>query len=321
MAEHLTFAVVIPARDPDPSLLRVALDSVVAQTRADWECVVVDDGSRAPLSWCAGIDPRITVVQQEPGGVSSARNHGVRSTTAPWIAFLDADDEWLPRKLAVMADLMEHTDADLVYSAFYWHRPDETTIWDYEQPTSYFGLLAGDNVFPSTTVLRRDAFEAAGGFDEDRSLSEDLDLWLRLTRGGASVAREQTPLARYHTRGTGASRHYWGVWRSTDDLFRREGRLLRGTSRERAGRAALRLGRSRIREALSRQAFDAARAALAERDARAFATHYSRSWVLDPWAVTRETARWTGNRLPHPPRPLGGRRTTDRVDRPRAGAA
>lgn len=302
MPERPAFAVVVPARDPDPVLLRAALDSVVAQSRPDWEAVVVDDGSRQALTWCAELDPRIAVVSQPPAGVSAARNHGVRATTAPWIAFLDADDAWLPRKLAAMGDLLDRTGADLGYSAFYWHRPDGTSVWDYAEPTSYLGLLSGDNVFPTTTVVRRSAFESAGGFDEGRSLSEDLDLWLRLTRSGASVARETEPLARYYTHGTGASQRYWGVWRSTGELFRREDRLLRGSDREHAGRAALRLGRSRVREATSRQAFDRARESLGARDAKGFATHYARSWYLDPRAVTRETLRWTGALLPLPRR-------------------
>lgn len=309
MPERPAFAVVVPARDPDPELLRAALDSVVAQTRTDWEAVVVDDGSRTDLAWCADLDPRITVVRQPPTGVSAARNHGVRATAAPWIAFLDADDAWLPRKLEVMAGLLARTGAELGYSAFYWHRPEGTSVWDYDEPTSYLGLLAGDNVFPTTAMVRRAAFEAAGGFDERRALSEDLDLWLRLTRAGAEVARANEPLARYYTHGAGASQRYWGVWRSTGELFRREDRLLRGSDRERAGRAALRLGRSRVREATSRQAFDRARESLGARDARGFATHYARSWYLDPGAVTRETLRWTGALLPRPRSSHASRRT------------
>lgn len=93
-----TVAVVIPAYNPGP-YLRPALDSVIGQTFTDWECVVVDDGSTEDLSWVDGIDKRVRLITKRNQGVSIARNVGVAATTAPWVAFLDSDDLWYPKKI------------------------------------------------------------------------------------------------------------------------------------------------------------------------------------------------------------------------------
>ena len=108
-----TVAVIIPAYNPDETWLRSALESVTRQTFVDWEAVVVDDGSTAPLTWCGDLDERISVVRQVNLGVPEARNRGLRETTAPFVAFLDADDEWLPTKLDRQVRVLEE-DADRV---------------------------------------------------------------------------------------------------------------------------------------------------------------------------------------------------------------
>src|SRR5689334_7474886 len=94
--------VVIPTRDR-AELLPRAVDSVLAQEGAAWELVLVDDGSTdatpAVFERYAQ-DPRVRVLRLDPGGVSRARNRGVALGSAPWVAFLDSDDEWRPGKLA-----------------------------------------------------------------------------------------------------------------------------------------------------------------------------------------------------------------------------
>ncbi len=114
------FAVVVPARDPGPALRR-ALTSVLAQSEPDWEAVVVDDGSTEDLGWCADLDPRIRLVRQPNRGVSAARGAGVARTTAPWVAFLDADDHWEAGKLARVAEEVAAAERPpvLAHSAFH----------------------------------------------------------------------------------------------------------------------------------------------------------------------------------------------------------
>ena len=93
-----TVSIVVPAYNPGRLLTR-ALDSIVAQSFGDWECVVVDDGSDEALAWVAYRDPRIRLLRQANAGVAAARNRGIEATTGRLVAFCDHDDEWLPAKL------------------------------------------------------------------------------------------------------------------------------------------------------------------------------------------------------------------------------
>src|SRR5438128_1933814 len=92
-------SVIIPAYDPGP-YLEEALQSVIAQTYTDWEAIVVDDGSKQDLSFVAQMHPKIRYIRQDNAGVSAARNRGIAESTGEFIALLDADDLWLPEKLA-----------------------------------------------------------------------------------------------------------------------------------------------------------------------------------------------------------------------------
>src|SRR4051812_12288646 len=96
-------SVIMPAHNPGP-FLKLALKSVVAQKFSDWRCVVVDDGSEEDLGWVVELDPRIEVVRQTNMGAAAARNRGIALADSELIAFLDADDEWLPGKLGAQVE-------------------------------------------------------------------------------------------------------------------------------------------------------------------------------------------------------------------------
>ena len=94
-------SVVIPVFNR-PAAVRRAIESVLAQTCQDFEIIVVDDGStdETPAVVAGLADPRMTLIQHEGNrGGSAARNTGLRAASAEYVAFLDSDDEWLPRKL------------------------------------------------------------------------------------------------------------------------------------------------------------------------------------------------------------------------------
>lgn len=94
----ITVSVVIPAYNAGEYLGR-AIDSVLAQTQPAAEIIVVDDGSADNTADVAqGYGERIRFIQQENAGASVARNTGIEAAASEWIAFLDADDEWLPQK-------------------------------------------------------------------------------------------------------------------------------------------------------------------------------------------------------------------------------
>jgi glycosyltransferase involved in cell wall biosynthesis len=197
----MKIAVVIPAHD-SAAFLAEAIASVRAQTLAPAELLVVDDGSRDESGDIAR-DLGARCIRQENRGPGAARNRGVRETDAELLAFLDADDLFLPNKLAQQVG--HFADRSVVACcADAWTLRDgrrgAARNADKELPEtlSFTDLLAGNPVVCSTVVVRRAAFERAGGFDEDPALiaTEDYDLWLRLARLGAFLF-EREPLIEY----------------------------------------------------------------------------------------------------------------------------
>lgn len=174
-----------------------AVSSVLAQTAAEAvsEIIVADDGSDAAtvavLERLCGLDARITVLRHAGYGASRNRNAAVRHSSAPLIAFLDADDLWMPGKLAAQLQaLAEHPEDGLVYTGFCLfpnHNRDELTpvrVLDHTEARdlalSYF--LNDPPVIPSSVLLKRSVFELAGGFDESLRVFEDTEFFGRLAR-------------------------------------------------------------------------------------------------------------------------------------------
>jgi glycosyltransferase involved in cell wall biosynthesis len=179
--------VVIPARDAAATIAR-AVASAQAQLPPPNEVLVVDDASTdATAAIAQNLGARVLPLPAH-SGAAAARNAGVAATGANIIAFLDADDEWLPEKLARQLPLLEHADfaactarlfgpggADLgpLYGG---EIPDEAETWR--------GLLLRNTIATSTVVMRRESFLAAGGFDATLEVAEDQDLWIRLALAG-----------------------------------------------------------------------------------------------------------------------------------------
>ena len=109
-------SVIIPVYNAE-STLRRCVDSVLAQTFTDFECLIINDGSKdrsgAICDEYAARDSRVKVFHKENGGVSSARNVGLDNATGEWIAFVDSDD-WAGEKY--LESFSEYLDADLIIS-------------------------------------------------------------------------------------------------------------------------------------------------------------------------------------------------------------
>ena len=160
-------SVIIPAYQPGP-YLRPALDSLLAQTFTAWDAVVVDDGSIEDLSWVAEADPRISLLRQANRGLPMARNVAIGRTNAPLVAFLDADDLWLPGKLAAQVAVMAATlDLALVSTRFnIVDVAGSVTGGGFEgYHDSYEKLLQGCGICVSTVVVRRSVLDEVGLFD------------------------------------------------------------------------------------------------------------------------------------------------------------
>lgn len=200
-------SVVIPSRDC-LAYLPEAIASIRAQEVGAVEIVVVDDGSTdgtgAWLAQAAADDPLLVPVQGLSKGVAAARNLGIRSTSADIVAFLDADDQYLPGALSDRLGLMERDPAiTLTFADVMSVDPDGNLVgyqFDYWPLFRAFlagrsGLLPlGVNAFPmllaemvcgtSSVITRKGALHAVGGFNEQYRISEDWDLWLKLAKLG-----------------------------------------------------------------------------------------------------------------------------------------
>jgi len=169
--------------------VRKAIDSVLAQTFRDFELLVVDDGStdRTPQI-LAEYGDGIRIVTKRNGGLSSARNAGIHASRSEFVAFLDADDWWLPGKLAAQVGLLRaRPDIGFVSAMARVEAADGTLLnlwpcstWSGAFLPHLFGANGGVAGSGSAVVARRQLFERAGGFDESLRSLEDVDMWMRL---------------------------------------------------------------------------------------------------------------------------------------------
>jgi glycosyltransferase involved in cell wall biosynthesis len=170
--------------------LPAAIASVQAQTDPDWELVIVDDGSEDDTPAVAQRylgDPRIRYSRSDRLGQTRAKNLGVSLARGPLIAFLDADDVWLPEKLEKQRPLLEPSEVGVVFSLRKLIDHDGRLMAYDPGPLPPRGWILPD-VFNrnficfSTTILKREVLDRIGGFDPNLDLSIDYDLWLRASR-------------------------------------------------------------------------------------------------------------------------------------------
>jgi glycosyltransferase involved in cell wall biosynthesis len=186
-------------------LLQETLDSVRCQSLADWECIVVDDGSTddtgAIARACAAEDPRFRYVRHENRGLSAARNTGLRNSRGALVQLLDADDLLEPDKLNVHSRyLAQHGEYSLVYGAMRYFTDkgsvrtlsraqwgsgrDWMRLWPDSTQDMLVALIRG-NIFPvSAALFRRSVLDEAGHFDESLRSHEDWEFWLRFAFAG-----------------------------------------------------------------------------------------------------------------------------------------
>jgi glycosyltransferase involved in cell wall biosynthesis len=194
-------SVVMPVRDGE-RFLREALDSTLVQTLADFELIVVDDGSSDAtpeiLTEAAQRDPRLRAQWQEPGGLTVAINAGCALAQAPLIARMDADDVMLPDRLERQVAYL-HANPDVALLGGGVVLVDETgNEIDREPGRAQLDFLARNELTHATVMMRAEAFVALGGYRLDQS--EDYDLWLRFDEQyGVAALADQVIRYRLHT--------------------------------------------------------------------------------------------------------------------------
>lgn len=206
-------SVVIPAYNA-AHVLPEAIDSVLAQTFTDWELWIVDDGSTDHTQEAvkAYDDDRIKLITQSNGGVSSARNCGGMRSQGELIAFLDADDRWLPDKLSVHIEFMDtHPEVQVSFARVEFLTVDgvptnKLTNCPLTNLSAADFLYLNPTVTTSNVVIRRELFEKLGGFDQTINYSEDIELLFRgMQNDGVIIEGIDQVLVRYRVHNTGLS--------------------------------------------------------------------------------------------------------------------
>jgi GT2 family glycosyltransferase len=223
-------SVIIPAYNAEAFIddtVRSALD----QTYRDLEVIVVDDGSTdGTLEKLRTYGSRIRVHRQANGGVARARNSGVTLATGSWIAFLDADDLWLPHKIErqLAFDDVPMSFTDRLNIGVLGDLPEVQSACTPMRGGDVFVPLLRENFITSTSVMiRRELFAQLGGFYTGLNGTEDWDLWIRVAEQ-QPIGFVNEPLVQYRHHAGGISRNYARMSRERTEVIARALSLPRG---------------------------------------------------------------------------------------------
>jgi hypothetical protein len=213
--DRAAISVLMPVRNGE-RFVAEAVESVLSQTFADLELLVLDDGSTDStpqiLERLAAADSRLVVHRRAPGRtLAEALNAAAELSRAPLLARLDADDLALPERLGLQTEfLSENPDVVLLGGQALLIDERGREFGRAEYPTGNAELqeaLRERNPFVHSAIaMRREAFEAVGGYRVNFDHAEDLDLWLRLAAGG-KIANLPQPVVKYRIHGDQQTLH------------------------------------------------------------------------------------------------------------------
>ena len=256
------------------------LNSVLAQTFAGYEIIVINDGSPdtdALEQALAPFLPKIRYLRQPNGGPSAARNRGIREARSKYIAFLDSDDIWMPGHLAKQVELLESDPSlSLVYANSLYLQEDAPVGTSFQQTPQdlhvTFETLVAERctIGTSTVVASRQALLDAGAFEDRRRRSEDFDLWLRMAHRGAGMSYSHAVQV-HHRAGNGLAFDDNVMKQAQIDVYEKvlltlpitgpQAELLCGKTQELQARLHLETARQALREGRFSEAEAAARQA------------------------------------------------------------
>jgi len=198
-------------------LLPRSIDSLLSQTLSAHSVVIVDDGSTdGTENLVSEKYPEITYLKQDNLGVSAARNAGIAATSDEWLAFLDSDDEWMPKKLQCqMEALSAEPEMMLCHTDEIWIRNGKH-VNPMKKHDKHGGWIFGKClplccVSPSSVIIHRSVFDEVGLFDESLPACEDYDLWLRVTARYPVLYLNEKLIVKYGGHNDQLSQKYWGM--------------------------------------------------------------------------------------------------------------
>jgi glycosyltransferase involved in cell wall biosynthesis len=196
-----------------PGPLRRALASVLAQDRADFEVVVVDDGSEPPVALPDAWPDCVRIIRTEHRGVGAARASGLDAARGELIAYCDDDDEWKPGHLGGLVNyLEENPDVDLAYADSDWAQDGAPASPAWSNDYNMTLLFQVNYIFASDVIHRAAAAREAGGFDPTLRSYEDWDLWLRMSRNCTLRHLRAVLGTRHWSEGCVSASKRWDDW-------------------------------------------------------------------------------------------------------------
>ncbi|MBF4517591.1 glycosyltransferase [Flavobacterium sp. ANB] len=217
--QDILISIIMPAYNAE-NYISDSINSVIAQTYHNWELIIVDDGSVDNTSQIVKEwelkDNRIQYYYQQNGKQGKARNLGISKSKGIYLAFLDADDLWLPEKLDIQIKAIQEKNVDLVFADSYIFNDNETEDISKKMniSTSVFydknalNLFLDWNRIPILTVLvKKDKVINVGAFSEELEIQnvEDYHLWLKLLMAGNIFYALDYTLAKYRVHGNSAT--------------------------------------------------------------------------------------------------------------------
>ncbi len=209
-------SVIIPTYNR-ASLLKRAVDAVLAQTYPVNEIIVVDDGSTDETEKLVEREyPQVKYLRQENKGVSAARNEGIKNSTSNWLCLLDSDDSWQANKLEnqVIA-LTENPDYLICHTNETWFRNGK--ILNQGKKHKKMGghifqhCLPLCVISPSSVMIKKTLFNEIGLFDETLAACEDYDMWLRICCQYPVLFIDEALTNKYGGHDDQLSRQHWGM--------------------------------------------------------------------------------------------------------------
>ena len=211
-----TVSVIIPVYNRVKVIDR-SINSVINQTYPINEIIVIDDGSNdGTYDLVKRNFPQVILKYQENKGVSNARNVGIKLAKSKWIAFLDSDDEWLPKKVEEQISLLNiNLSFKICHTDEVWIR-NQVRINPMEKHRKYGGDIYNKClplcvISPSSIIIHKDIFNDIGLFDEELPVCEDYDMWLRICSKYSVLFLDQKLINKYGGHDDQLSKKYWGM--------------------------------------------------------------------------------------------------------------